>query len=141
MLLLSPRMTLQWLERGLREVNQEQCKHIVRDVPESMSQLFCRLLQQSLALVLYTRLIVSLGVLGARAARAIYTCMVPSESESELLALTSVIFPEADLLDVDLPDIDFPDPLFEDGVPDLELALLDLELVFDASSSCSRLRV
>jgi hypothetical protein len=45
MLLSLPSMTLQWLERGLNEVNQEQCEHIVRDVPESISQPFCRLLQ------------------------------------------------------------------------------------------------
>ena len=82
-----------------------------------------------------------MGVLGARAVQAIYTCMVPSESKSELLVLASVIFVEANLLDVDLPDVDFPNPLLEDGVLDLELALLDLELVFDASSSCSHLRV
>ena len=141
MLLSSPRTTLQWLERGLSEVNQERCEHIVHDAPESISQLFCRLLRQSSALVLYTRSIVGSGVLGARAARAIYTCTVSSESESELLALASAIFAEADLLDVDLPDVDLFDPLLEDGVPDLELALLDLELVFDASSSCSLLRV
>jgi hypothetical protein len=57
--------------------------------------------------------------------------------------LASAIFAEADLLDVDLLDKDFPDPLLEDGVPDLdlELALLDLELALDASSSCSYLRV
>ena len=56
-----------------------------------------------------------------------YTWMVPSESESELLAL--VIFAEADLLNEGLLD-----PLLDDSVLDLEFAL-------DAFSSFSRLSV
>jgi hypothetical protein len=71
--------------------------------------------------------------------------MVLSESKSELLVLALAIFVEDNLLDMDLldEDWDFCDPLLEDGVPDLdlELALLDLELSLDTSSSCSRLRV
>ena len=56
--LSSPRMTLVWLDRGAKEVNQEWCEHIVRDALESISQLCCRLLCRSLALVLYTHSIV-----------------------------------------------------------------------------------
>ena len=49
-----PRITLVWLDRGAKEVNQEQCEHIMQDALELISQLCCRLLYQSLALVLYT---------------------------------------------------------------------------------------
>jgi hypothetical protein len=71
MLLSLPSTTLQWLERGLNEVNQEWCKHIVCDAPELISQLFCRLLRRSSALVLYTHLIVGSEELGARTVRVI----------------------------------------------------------------------
>ena len=52
MVLLSPRMTLMWQDRGVKWENQAWCKHMVHEAPESMSHLCYRLHWWSSAFIL-----------------------------------------------------------------------------------------